>query len=84
MKKWQSVACHQWVDSISGILEVSKKELPGGLCGLPERSIYDYLDEDVAVPLERRAAPRAGDGMQVWRPYGGARFTRERSRQMST
>jgi len=62
----------QWVDSIGGMFDTVEQELPGRVYGLPERSIYEGLDTDVAALLERTggAAGGADAGLEIGRPDG--------------
>lgn len=62
----------QWVDSIGGMFDTLEQELPGRVYGLPERSIYEGLDVDVAALLERMGGDAGGAdvGMEIGRPDG--------------
>jgi len=39
----------QWVDSVGDVFDTLEQEQPGRIYGLPERSIYEGLDADVAA-----------------------------------
>jgi transcriptional adapter 3 len=39
----------QWVDSVGDVFDTMEQEQPGRIYGLPERSIYEGLDADVAA-----------------------------------
>ena len=64
----------QWVDSIGGMFDTLEREQPGRVYGLPERSIYEGIDADVAALLERTGGAAGGAdaaGMEiVGRPDG--------------
>ncbi|KAH8990055.1 histone acetyltransferases subunit 3-domain-containing protein [Lactarius hatsudake] len=62
----------QWVDSIGGMFDTMEEEQPGRVYGLPERSVYEGLDADVAALLERTggAAGGADVGTEIVRPDG--------------
>ncbi|KAI9445756.1 histone acetyltransferases subunit 3-domain-containing protein [Lactarius psammicola] len=62
----------QWVDSIGGMFDTMEQEQPGRVYGLPERSIYEGLDADVAALLERTggAVGGADAGMEIGRSDG--------------
>ncbi|KAH9162274.1 histone acetyltransferases subunit 3-domain-containing protein [Lactarius sanguifluus] len=50
----------QWVDSIGGMFDTMEEEQPGRVYGLPERSVYEGLDADVAALLERTGGAAGG------------------------
>jgi transcriptional adapter 3 len=66
----------QWVDTVGGMFDAMEQELPGRVYGLPERSIYEGLDADVATLLERTGGAAggadggigAGAGVEIGRP----------------
>jgi transcriptional adapter 3 len=43
----------QWVDSVGDVFDAMEQEQPGRIYGLPERSLYEGLDADVAALLGR-------------------------------
>ncbi|THH13094.1 hypothetical protein EW146_g7092 [Bondarzewia mesenterica] len=43
----------QWVDAVGAVFEEKQRQNPGSIWGLPPRSAYDGLEEDVTVLLER-------------------------------
>lgn len=47
------VTRRQWVDSVGGVFDTMEREQPGRIYGLPERSVYEGLDADVAALLGR-------------------------------
>jgi transcriptional adapter 3 len=47
------VTRRQWVDSVGGVFDTMEREQPGRIYGLPERSIYEGVDADVAGLLDR-------------------------------
>lgn len=57
----------QWVDSIGGMFDTLEREQPGRVYGLPERSIYEGIDADIAALVERTggAAGGADAGMEI-------------------
>ena len=57
----------QWVDSIGGMFDTLEREQPGRVYGLPERSIYEGIDADIAALVERTggAAGVADAGMEI-------------------
>ena len=57
----------QWVDSIGGMFDTLEREQPGRVYGLPERSIYEGIDADIAALVERTggAAGAADAGMEI-------------------
>ncbi|KAF8262757.1 histone acetyltransferases subunit 3-domain-containing protein [Lactarius quietus] len=58
----------QWVDSIGGMFATLEQEQPGRVYGLPERSIYEGLDADVAALVERTGG--ADGGLEIGRLDG--------------
>ncbi|KAN0141056.1 Histone acetyltransferases subunit 3 domain containing protein [Lactarius tabidus] len=58
----------QWVDSIGGMFDTLEQEQPGRVYGLPERSIYEGIEADVAALLERTGGADAG--MEIGRSDG--------------
>lgn len=62
----------QWVDSVGGMFDTMEEEQPGRVYGLPERSVYEGLDADVAALIERTggAAGGADAGMEIVRLDG--------------
>jgi len=62
----------QWVDTVGGMFDTMEQELPGRAYGLPERSIYEGLDADVAALLERTGGTAGGAdaGNEIGRPDG--------------
>ncbi|KAI9436319.1 histone acetyltransferases subunit 3-domain-containing protein [Lactarius indigo] len=58
----------QWVDSIGGMFDTMEEEQPGRVYGLPERSIYEGLDADVAALLERMGGGGGDTAMEIVRP----------------
>ena len=57
----------QWVDSIGGMFDTLEREQPGRVYGLPERSIYEGIDADIAALVEHTggAAGGADAGMEI-------------------
>jgi transcriptional adapter 3 len=47
------VARREWVDSVGDVFDAMERERPGRIFGLPERSIYEGLDAEVAALLGR-------------------------------
>jgi transcriptional adapter 3 len=43
----------QWVDTVGGVFDRKERELPGRIWGLPQRSIYDGIEQDVRMEIER-------------------------------
>ena len=45
----------QWVDSVGAVFDAKEREMPGRLYGLPKRSVFEGIEEEVramlAVPL---------------------------------
>jgi transcriptional adapter 3 len=67
----------QWVDSVGDVFDAMEREQPGRIYGLPERSVYEGLEADVATLLDRTgegddAGAGAGTGMNTGRPSAGA------------
>ena len=68
----------QWVDTVGGMFDTMEQEQPGRAYGLPERSIYEGLDAEVAALLERTggavggvdAGIGVGTGLEIGRPDG--------------
>jgi transcriptional adapter 3 len=62
----------QWVDSIGGMFDTLEQEQPGRVCGLPESSVYDGIEADVAALLDRTGGATGGAdaGMEIGRPDG--------------
>jgi transcriptional adapter 3 len=60
----------EWVDSVGGVFDAMEEDQPGRIYGLPERSVYEGLDSDVAALLGRTTdegdagagRPPVGDG----------------------
>lgn len=44
----------QWVDTVGGVFDEKQRENPGSIWGLPPRSVFEGLDEDVRILLERQ------------------------------
>ena len=44
----------QWVDSVGAVFDAKEKEIPGRLYGLPKRSVFEGIEEEVQAML---AAP---------------------------
>ena len=42
----------RWVDLIGGVFDQKDKETPGRIWGLPQRSIYDGIEEDIKRDME--------------------------------
>jgi transcriptional adapter 3 len=47
------VTRREWVDSVGGVFDAMEREQPGRIYGLPERSVYEGLDAEVAALLGR-------------------------------
>jgi transcriptional adapter 3 len=45
----------QWVDSVGAVFDAKEREIPGRLYGLPKRSVFEGIDEEVRAMLA--AAP---------------------------
>jgi len=55
----------QWVDGIGGMFDALEQEQPGRVYGLPERSIYEGLEADVAALLGHTGGAEGGPGAGV-------------------
>ena len=44
----------QWVDSVGAVFDAKEREIPGKLYGLPKRSVYEGIEEEIRALL---AAP---------------------------
>jgi len=54
----------QWVDTVGSVFEQKERDSPGRIWGLPQKSLYERIDEEVAQELERVAVPkRAGESI---------------------
>jgi len=42
----------QWVDSVGAVFDAKEREIPGRLYGLPKRSVYEGIEEEVRAMLE--------------------------------
>jgi transcriptional adapter 3 len=52
----------QWVDVVGGVFEGKQKENPGRIWGLSNESVYDGIEEDIKLEVERSMlAPPATD-----------------------
>jgi len=67
----------QWVDSVGGFFDTMEREQPGRIYGLPERSVYEGLDEDVAALLGRTDEGDAASGRPAGADKGKGRATGE-------
>lgn len=43
----------QWVDTVGSVFEQKERESPGRILGLPKRSLYEGIHDEVAQELER-------------------------------
>lgn len=50
----------QWVDGVGDVFETMEQEQPGRIYGLPERSIYEGLEADVAALADEGGAGGVG------------------------
>lgn len=70
------VTRRQWVDTVGGMFDAMEQEQPGRVYGLPERSVYEGIDVDVAALLQRTGNAAggadgsigAGAGVEIGRP----------------
>jgi transcriptional adapter 3 len=61
----------QWVQAVGGVFDTKQKESPGRIWGLPPKSVFEGIDEEVRIALgkdKERADGGAGDPMQVDNP----------------
>jgi transcriptional adapter 3 len=47
----------KWIDTIGMVFEEKEREQPGRIHGLPERSVYEGIEDDVAMILDRLGDP---------------------------
>ncbi|KAI0261731.1 histone acetyltransferases subunit 3-domain-containing protein [Gloeopeniophorella convolvens] len=52
-------ARRQWVDGVGGVFDAMERAQPGRVWGLPQHSVYESLDAEVATLLARDAPPDA-------------------------
>jgi transcriptional adapter 3 len=58
----------QWVQTVGGVFETKQKENPGRIWGLPPKSVFEGIDEEVRIMLGKdreKGDDGAGDPMQV-------------------
>jgi transcriptional adapter 3 len=67
----------QWVDNIGDVFEAMEREQPGRVYGLPERSIYEGLDADIAALRDRTDDGDASVGRSDGADKGKARAVGE-------
>ena len=61
----------QWVQAVGGVFDTKQKESPGRIWGLPPKSVFEGIDEEVRIALgkdKERADGGTGDPMQVDNP----------------
>ena len=61
----------QWVQTVGGVFETKQKENPGRIWGVPLKSVFEGIDEEVRVALGKdkdKGDCGAGDPMQVDNP----------------
>lgn len=61
----------QWVQTVGGVFDTKQKENPGRIWGLPPKSVFEGIDEEVRAALgknKERGDGGAGDPMQVDNP----------------
>lgn len=47
----------QWIETVGAVFEEKETEQPGRIYGLPERSVYEGIEEEVASLLARKEEP---------------------------
>ncbi|KAI0034982.1 histone acetyltransferases subunit 3-domain-containing protein [Vararia minispora EC-137] len=52
----------RWVDAVGRVFEEKEAEQPGRIYGLPERSVYEGIEDEVAAILERAPLPGGKGG----------------------
>lgn len=69
----------QWVQTVGGVFETKQRENSGRIWGLPPKSLFEGIDEEVRIALGK--APERGDGagdpMQVDDPVDPASAGRQ-------
>lgn len=61
----------QWVQTVGGVFDTKQKESPGRIWGLPPKSVFEGIDEEVRAALGKdkgKGDGGAGDLMQVDTP----------------
>ncbi|KZT18820.1 hypothetical protein NEOLEDRAFT_1142858 [Neolentinus lepideus HHB14362 ss-1] len=51
----------QWVDAVGTVFDEKERESPGRIYGLPKRSLYEGLDEDIRKEAEERLKSAPAD-----------------------
>ena len=67
----------EWVDSVGDVFDAMEREQPGRIYGLPERSIYEGLDAEVAALLGRTDEGDTSTGRPPGADKGKGRATGE-------
>ena len=47
----------QWVDTVGAVFEQKERENPGRIYGLPKRSVYEGIEDEIKQELERLVPP---------------------------
>lgn len=58
----------QWVQAVGGVFDTKQRESPGRIWGLPPKSVFEGIDEEVRVALgkdKEKAGGGTGEPMQV-------------------
>lgn len=55
----------KWVDTIGAVFEEKEREQPGRIHGLPERSVYEGIEDEVAMMLDRMGDPNLTTNSQT-------------------
>jgi len=61
----------QWVQAVGGVFDTKQRESPGRIWGLPPKSVFEGVDEEVRIALgkDKKTDDRAGgDPMEVDNP----------------
>jgi transcriptional adapter 3 len=61
----------QWVQTVGGVFETKQNEAPGRIWGLPPKSSFEGIDEEVSIALgkdKEKGDGGVGDPMQVDNP----------------
>jgi transcriptional adapter 3 len=65
----------QWVQTVGGVFETKQKENPGRIWGVPPKSVFEGIDEEVRIALgkekekeKEKEEDGVGDPMQVDNP----------------